>query len=331
MLNVFGSGHKLCDGITRRDFLRIGTLGLGGLTLADLLRLKARGAVDARSTHKAAIMIFLSGGPSHIDTYDMKPNAPVEFRGEFGRTRTNVPGVEFCDLMPMQARMADKLAILRGVKTVGNHTGNEFYSGFAFEDGKPLNATNQQRPAVGSVVSRLRGNRNGMPAYVSLQDNPRFERPYYLGTSHGPFRTVQRERDNQGLANMRLAAGVSPDRLGQRQALLSSFDNLRRDIDNTGVMESLDSNNARALEIITSSRVRDAFDLSKEPERLEALYGSRPAAFGFIPGHDFLLVRGSSKRERPWSPSRCMAGTRMKITSGRCGINCRPSIKPCAP
>src|SRR4051794_26537130 len=113
MLTLFGGGHKLCDGITRRDFLRIGTLGLGGLTLADLLRLKAQGAVDPQSTHKAVIMIFLSGGPSHIDTYDMKPDAPAEYRGEFRPIRTNVPGIEFCELMPLQAQIADKLAILR--------------------------------------------------------------------------------------------------------------------------------------------------------------------------------------------------------------------------
>ena len=104
VLKLLGRRHRQCDGVTRRDFLQIGSLGLGGLTMADLIRLKAQGAVDPRQSHKAAIMIFLSGGPSHLDTYDMKPNAPMEFRGEFRPTRTNVPGVEFCDLMPMQAQ-----------------------------------------------------------------------------------------------------------------------------------------------------------------------------------------------------------------------------------
>ncbi len=113
MLTFLGRSHTYCDGISRRDFIRAGTLGLGGLTLADLLRLKAQGAVDPKSAHKAVIMIFLSGGPSHIDTYDMKPDAPVDIRGEFKPIKTNVPGVEFCELMPMQAKMADKLAILR--------------------------------------------------------------------------------------------------------------------------------------------------------------------------------------------------------------------------
>src|ERR1017187_4689386 len=112
MLNLFGKGTSLCDGTTRRDFLRIGALGLGGLTLADLIRLQAQGAADPQRSHKAAIMIFLSGGPSRLDTYDMKPSAPAEFRGEFNQIRTNVPGIEFCEHMPRQALMADKLAIL---------------------------------------------------------------------------------------------------------------------------------------------------------------------------------------------------------------------------
>jgi hypothetical protein len=171
MLDLFGKGPRLCDGHSRRDFLRIGTLGVGGLTLADLLRLQAKGAVSPRTTNKAAILIFLSGGPSHIDTYDMKPDAPVEFRGEFDPIRTSVPGIQFCEHMPRQARMVDKFAVLRGVRTVGNHTGNEFFSGFAYEEGKPLRTDNQRRPAVGSVVSRLRGSNGAIPSYVSLHDN----------------------------------------------------------------------------------------------------------------------------------------------------------------
>ena len=134
MLTFFDKSRKShCDGIPRRDFLRIGAFGLGALTLADLLRLEARGNGD--SAPKAAIMIFLSGGPSHIDTWDMKPDAPAEIRGEFKPIKTNVPGVDWCELMPMQAKIADKIAVLRGVQTVGNHTGNEFFSGFAWEQG----------------------------------------------------------------------------------------------------------------------------------------------------------------------------------------------------
>jgi hypothetical protein len=215
--------------------------------------------------------------------------------------RTNVPGIEFCEHMPLQARMADKLAILRGVRTVGNHTGNEFFSGFAYEDGKPLRGDNQQRPAIGSVVSRMWGPRNNLPPYVSLHDNASWEHPYYLGGGHQPFRTHQKDRDNQAMANMRLAAGVSRERLGDRQALLRSFDDVRREIDSSGLVENLDANTARALEIVTSSHVRDAFDLSKEPAQLRALYGTAPAAFNFVPGMEFLLARRLIRTCRPRS------------------------------
>jgi hypothetical protein len=236
-------------------------------------------------------MIFLSGGPSHTDTFDMKPDAPAEFRGEFKPTRTKVPGIEFCEHMPRLAGISDKLAILRGVQTVGNHTGNEFFSGFAYEEGKPLSLTNQRRPAVGSVVSRLWGSRNNMPPYVSLHDNNSWERAYYLGGGHQPFRTHQKDKDNQGLANLRLAKGITLDRLEDRKALLRGFDNLRSDVDANGLFETVDASTAKALEIVTSTQVRDAFDLSKEPDRVKASYGSAPAAFDFIPGHEFLLAR----------------------------------------
>ena len=292
MLDLFGKGPRLCDGHSRREFLRIGTLGIGGLTLADLLRLEARGAVAPRATNKAAIMIFLSGGPSHLDTYDMKPDAPVEFRGEFDPIRTNVPGIQFCEHMPRQARMVDKIAILRGVRTVGNHTGNEFFSGFAYEEGKPLNKDNQRRPAIGSVVSRLWGSRNAIPPYVSLHDNPTWEHPYYLGGGHQPFRTHRRQNQPlQGLDNLRLTGDVTRERLADREAIRTSFDTLRRDIDVRGQVEAVDASHARALEILTSNQVRDAFDTTREPARLRARYGTAPAAFDFVPGNEFLMAR----------------------------------------
>jgi uncharacterized protein (DUF1501 family) len=292
VLNFFGKGHRLCDGSTRRDFLRVGALALGGLSLADLIRLQAQGAVDPRTTHKAAIMIFLSGGPSHLDTYDMKPDAPTEFRGEFRPIRTNVPGIQFCEHMPLQARMTDKLAILRGVQTVGNHTGNEFFSGFAYEDGKPLRADNQRRPAVGSIVSKLRGSRNSMPPYVSLHDNTTWEHPYYLGGGHQPFRTHARQGQAlQGLDSLRLTAGVTRARFDDRLAMQRTFDNLRSDLDSSGMAENLDASQAQAVEILTSNDVRDAFDLTRESARMRDLYGSAPAAFNFVPGREFLLAR----------------------------------------
>src|ERR1043166_1748889 len=116
MLTIWGTKlQRLCKQVSRRDFLTVGSLGLGGLTLADLLRLKAQGAVRAESSHKAVIMVFLSGGPSQTDMYDMKPGTPLEFRGPYQSTKTNVPGIEVSELMPLQAKIADKLAIIRGL------------------------------------------------------------------------------------------------------------------------------------------------------------------------------------------------------------------------
>ena len=236
MLTLTSRGPTLCDGFRRRDFLRVGALGLGGLTLADLFRLEARGAVAPESGRKAAIMIFLSGGPAHLDTWDPKPDAPAEIRGEFRTIATKINGARFCEHLPLMASMADKMAVLRGVRTVGNHTGNEFFSGFAWEQGKRDSVTNQKRPAVGSVVSRLRGSEGGMPAYVSLHDNPTWEHPYYLGAAHRPVRTFQREKANQALADMRLPVGVTADRLEDRKGLLARFDTLRRDLDTSGAL-----------------------------------------------------------------------------------------------
>jgi len=157
MLTVLGARRRgYCDGISRRDFLRVGGMGAAGLTLADLLRLKAQGAVDAESTHKAVIMVFLTGGPSHIDMYDLKPEAPAEVRGEFMPIRTNVPGLDICELMPLQAKIADKLAVIRNMTFLNQiHFTHELDTGFPKE--------NSNRPALGSVVARLQPGAGAMP------------------------------------------------------------------------------------------------------------------------------------------------------------------------
>src|ERR1700720_1913031 len=126
MLDLYSSR----EAVSRRAFFQLGALGLGGLTLADLLRLKAHGAVRGDSADKSIIMVYLPGGPSHIDMYDMKPEAPMEIRGEFRPIRTNVPGIDICELMPMQARIADKFALVRGFTTPGGHDSRELTTGF---------------------------------------------------------------------------------------------------------------------------------------------------------------------------------------------------------
>src|SRR5262245_27363032 len=128
MLTIQGDRRRLCDGLSRRQFFKVGALAVGGLTLADVLRCRAQ---SGASRHKAIIMVYLNGGPSHVDLYDLKPEAPVEYRGEFRPIRTNVPGFDICELMPLQARIADKLAIIRNMQfRLQGHTSPELYTGY---------------------------------------------------------------------------------------------------------------------------------------------------------------------------------------------------------
>jgi hypothetical protein len=264
MLSILGRSKKLCDGMTRREMLRVGGLAFAGLTLADVLRLQANAGTSA-ARGKSVIMIWLRGGQSHIDSYDMKPDAPAEVRGEFQPMATNVPGIQICDLMPRQAQIMDKLAIIRGILSndLGDHTPHYILTGFP-DRGK--------RPVIGSIVSYLRPRSDGLPPYVSLMyDAPGLydnEGPTYVGPAHRPF--VPRK---EGLANLSLANGISLDRLRDRRQLLAEFDTLRRDIDQTGSMAGMDAFTQRALEVVTSPQVRDAFDVSKEPVALHERYG----------------------------------------------------------
>jgi hypothetical protein len=261
MLSVLGRGTKLCDGITRRELLRVGGLAFAGLTLADVLRLRA--AAPGAGRGKSVIMIWLRGGPSHIDSYDMKPAAPAEVRGEFKPLPTAVPGIQVCEHLPRHAQIMDKLAILRGIRSndLGDHTPHYIVTGF------PDRGT---RPAFGSVVSYLRPRSDGLPPYVSLMYRPdgTHENPTYTGPAHRPF--VPKA---EGLANLRLAKGISRERLRDRRELLRTFDTMRREADYNEAMAGMDAYTRQALEMITSPRVRDTFDVSQEPPAAHARYG----------------------------------------------------------
>lgn len=249
---------RLHGGYSRRDVLRIGALSFGGLTCADVLR--AQAVKPAATDERSVIMIWLRGGPSHIDSFDMKPEAPVEIRGEFGAIETAVPGIRVCELLPLHARMMAKLAIIRGIRSndLGDHTPHYISTGFP-DRGK--------RPALGSVVSYLRPRRDGLPPYVSVYE-PEQESPTYLGPAHGAF--VPR---GDGLENLRLSRTLSLDRLRTRQALHQQLDQLRRDIDQTGTFAALDGFSQQAVDMITSSKARAAMDLSAIAETTRQRYG----------------------------------------------------------
>jgi hypothetical protein len=283
--------YSFCDGVSRRDFLKIGTLGLGGLTLGDWLRLQAQGAGRARA--RSVIMVYLPGGPSHIDTYDMKPDAPAEIRGEFRPIRTNVPGLDVCELMPLQAQIANRLAIVRGLKVISeSHIGYELMTGDPVPPGGKFDTIGPRgRPSIGAVVSRVRGPGGALPSYVSLRGFPmhvaRDEDPAYLGAACAPFVPAQfeppppegRKRRDRGQDNpppaqpLRLADGVTLDRLANRNALLQSFDTLRQELDGEAELAALDAYRAQALDLITSEKTRAALDVSREPEHVRAKYG----------------------------------------------------------
>jgi hypothetical protein len=237
-------------------------LGLGGLSLVDIFRLQARGGVPA-SKHKGVIMVYLPGGPSHIDMYDLKPDAPVEIRGEFKPIPTNVPGLDICEHMPLQAKIADKFSIVRGIQSVDTHSAELLMRG-TME--KP------HRPVFGSVVSRIKGATTalGMPSYVALggENGSDPADPSYLGKAHEPFKP-----SGPGMANLSLSKEVSLNQLQDRKTLLGSFDNLRRDLDTRGDLAGMDAFTSRAMEMISSPKTREAFDLKNEPEEVRKKFG----------------------------------------------------------
>jgi hypothetical protein len=292
MLTIFDPVSPTArNAVTRRGFLRLGALTLGGLTLSEVLRSQAASPVRDGPRQKSVLMIHLSGGPSHLDLYDMKPEAPSEYRGEFRPIKTNVPGIEISELMPLQAKLADKFAIMRGVQLAHLHTANEFYSGYPWQDSPRASVPGEaQRPAFGSVVSRLRGRGSAIPPYVSLGNKADWEQAYYAGLEHEPFR-VGGGNNREPLDNMRLPRGVTAPRLQNRKELLRGFDTLRRDLDASGTLRGMDAFQVRALDMVTSGQVRRAFDLDKEPDRVRARYGEGPVKHGTHPGPMLLQAR----------------------------------------
>ena len=292
MLVFLGRRTRRCTGLSRRQFLTAGALGLGGLTLADLLRAEA--AADIKSSEKAVISIHLDGGPPQLDTIDPKPNAPVEVRGEFKPIDTKIVGVQLCELMPKTAGIADKFAFIRSlVGSAGAHDAFQCQSGFPAKDLQSLGG----RPALGSVVAKLRGSaRDTAPSFVDLmQGRPLVRnsaRPGFLGPTYNPFRPdiskmfarelepgMKKELAARGADHtiqLTLVDGLSAERLRDRDQLLASFDGIRRDIDATGSMEAMDRFTQQAAAILTSGQFAKALDLRHEPQRVLDQY--TPAA-----------------------------------------------------
>ncbi|MDA0832178.1 MAG: DUF1501 domain-containing protein [Planctomycetota bacterium] len=255
----------------RRDFLKAGGVSLGIPAIADLLRLQSHAA---RARPKSVIIICLPGGPSHLDMYDMKPQASSDYRGEFSPIATNVPGMELCELMPLQATIADKFAVVRNMTFIqGDHQMHEVYTGFPGAPQAPF-LSPPVRPAFGSIVSKvLDTSHTFLPNYIAIgrsefNNIAASEVPLYLGPAHSPF-----EPKREDLGNLELKDGMTFDRLSDRQLLRTTFDRLRSDLDNSGQMDGVDHFTAKAVEMMTSPEVRAAFDVEQEDPATREMYG----------------------------------------------------------
>jgi hypothetical protein len=272
-----GAGSRYCDGLSRRSFLQIGGLALGGLGLPQLLR--AEEAAGSRS-QRAVIMVYLSGGLAHQDSFDLKPDAPQEVRGEFKPIDAQTPGVQVCELLPKLAAMTDRLAILRSIVGMRDE-----HSSFQNLTGYPMNqAQREGRPNFGSVVSRLQGSANELvPSFVDLFPVMKHQ-PYnspgpgVLGNAYGGVTA-----HGEDVANMSLRF-ITPEQFAGRRQLLDSFDRFRRQVDSLEV-DKLDTAYQRAFDVLTSSRLLDAMNLDREETATRDRYG-----------------RGSSKHQGDGAP-----------------------------
>ena len=300
MLTFNDKPVRFCDGITRRSAMKIGALSFGSasLTLADVHRAEANTAISDTSARparqKSVINVFLAGGPAHLDLFDLKPDAPSEIRGEFSPIPTNVPGVEISEVFPRLAQMMDKCAIVRSV--VGAKGGHDAFQCMTGWDKDSLAAIGG-RPSLGSVLGRVKGPVDAsVPPFVGLAEPTRHVpwsdagQPGYLGGGFAAFKP-----SGPDLANMRLNV-ANRGQLGDRKKLLAGFDDLRRGIDANGTMAAMDAHTRRAMDVLLSSRLIDALDLSGEDPRVRDRYGDgTPYNFQFdgppTANDQFLMAR----------------------------------------
>ena len=280
MLTLPGQPYRFCDGIPRRSFLKIGGLALGGLTLADILR--ADDSSAGMSRPKSIINVYLHGGPSHLDMFDLKPDAPAEIRGQYKPIATNVPGMQISDQLPHLARIADKLAILRSVSGMTNeHDPTQSDSGWPYNSLRSIGG----RPGVGALMSKLQGPASvKVPTHISLTKDRkghriRFGDPGFLGAIHGPLQV-----DGDGRRNLSLHPSVTLDRFKDRKQLLTSLNRVRDAVDRQSIPANVDSFNQRALGIIASGKLAEALDYRKEGPRVLERYGIGQRDYEFTPG-----------------------------------------------
>ena len=276
---------EFCDGITRRDMIRAGMAVTGSLSLSRIMELQAASRNDdGDRSNNAVIFVEMAGGPTQHETYDPKPKAPREYRGPFGVINTTLPGVQFSQLMARQSQVADKLALVRSVH---HNTGSHTIGSHLVQTGYYLQSSSSgdnDMPCMGSVIAKVRGANNpAMPPFVSIPSSMRYGRAAWLGKSFNPFETGGKltSKDFQ-VPNLELIKGISTSRLSDRRRLLAGFDSTRRILDNRGFATAQDDFTRLAYEMVTTTSVRDAFDLKREDQATRDLYGNNEFGQGML-------------------------------------------------
>lgn len=277
-----GSTHRYCDGMTRRSFVQLGVAGMASTGLSQILRAKEASVQEGIPGKKTSvILLWLDGGPSHLDLYDLKPEAPAECRGIWNPIRTNVEGIEIGELFPLQAKCADKFSIVRSLH---HGTGDHFTAGHYMLTGRGGVSgadTQGKSPFIGSIATRMSGARQpGMPAYVavpygmSIGLRPGYFGANYVGASHNPFETDgDPNAATFDVQNLQMPSGMTIDRLDDRASLVKHIDRLSRAVETRGMMDSMDRFDRQAMELVTGSAARKAFNISLEDVRTRDRYG----------------------------------------------------------
>ena len=259
----------------RREFLRAGSLALGGLSLADVLR--ARAAAGNASRETSVILFYMWGGPSHLETYDIKPDAPSEYRSVFRPIATNVPGMNICELFPRQAKLADHFSLVRSLHheiNIHNDAAIEVLTGKRPSRLDPTSQAKSEHPDFAMIASRSRAARtSAMPAYVAIPGALHMTRPTYLGVEHQPFVAGNPASDNYAPPHLKLAGGLDAEKLSDRRGLVKQLDRLRRGLDLHAALEATDKFREQAFGLLSSPEVADAFDLSRESDATRDRYG----------------------------------------------------------
>ena len=269
-------GFTFCDGMSRRGMLKVGVLGLGGMTLPDLLRLRAHATSSpSPSAETAVVFIELAGGPTHFETYDPKPDAPIDFRGPLGAISTSVAGVAFSETMRHQAKVMDKMAVIRSIHhDSSSHSTSSHLTqtGYYLRDRQ---GRQNDMPSVGSISAKVRGaNASGVPAYVSVPSGTRFGNAAYIGKEFNPLETGgDPNRSNFEVKNLSLNPALDLARLEDRRGLLASLNHYRRVVDLDGTAKAYDGYEVQAFEMVTGERARQAFDIGQEPDSVRDRYG----------------------------------------------------------